>query len=109
MMFKDTPVESVSPDTLVIRIQPDAGIQLTIMGRAEPPRMMKCHLAPDRSLTPALSPRARGMRSALRATFTVSFAAKIPGPSMRVGTVNMDFCYADYFGNEPSTGYKTLI
>jgi glucose-6-phosphate 1-dehydrogenase len=66
MMFKDTPVESVSPDTLVIRIQPDDGIQL-------------------------------------------SFAAKIPGPTMRVGTVNMDFCYVDYFGNEPSTGYETLI
>jgi hypothetical protein len=32
---------------------------LTIMGRAEPPRMMKCRLAPDRSLTPTLSQRAR--------------------------------------------------
>jgi signal transduction histidine kinase len=29
------------------------------MGRAEPPRMMKCRLAPDRSLTPTLSQRAR--------------------------------------------------
>ncbi len=28
---------------------------------------------------------------------------------MRVGTVNMDFSYADYFGNEPATGYETLI
>ncbi len=32
---------------------------LTIMGRAEPPRMMKGRLAPDRSLTPTLSQRAR--------------------------------------------------
>ncbi len=34
-------------------------VGLTIMGRAEPPRMMKCRLAPDRSLTPTLSQRAR--------------------------------------------------
>jgi glucose-6-phosphate 1-dehydrogenase len=37
MMFKDTPVESASPDTLVIRIQPDDGIQLTAMASAPPP------------------------------------------------------------------------
>ncbi len=66
MMFKDTEVEKVDPDMMVLRIQPNEGIQL-------------------------------------------GFSAKIPGPSMRVGTVNMDFCYADYFGNAPATGYETLI
>jgi glucose-6-phosphate 1-dehydrogenase len=66
VMFKDTEVESIDPDMLVLRIQPNEGIQM-------------------------------------------SFGAKIPGPSMRVGTVNMDFSYADYFGNEPATGYETLI
>jgi len=66
VMFKDTPVEAIAPDMLVLRIQPNEGIQM-------------------------------------------SFGAKIPGPSMRVGTVNMDFNYADYFGNEPATGYETLI
>lgn len=39
----------------------------------------------------------------------MSFGAKVPGPTMRVDTVNMDFSYADYFGNEPATGYETLI
>jgi glucose-6-phosphate 1-dehydrogenase len=39
----------------------------------------------------------------------LGFSAKIPGPTMRIGTVNMDFCYADYFGNAPATGYETLI
>ena len=39
----------------------------------------------------------------------LGFSAKIPGPIMRIGTVNMDFCYADYFGNAPATGYETLI
>ncbi len=66
VMFKDTEVEAIAPDHLVLRIQPNEGIQM-------------------------------------------SFGAKIPGPSMRVGTVNMDFNYADYFGNEPATGYETLI
>lgn len=65
-MFKDTDMEQMNPDMMVLRIQPDEGIQL-------------------------------------------GFSAKIPGPRMRIGTVNMDFCYADYFGNAPATGYETLI
>lgn len=35
--------------------------------------------------------------------------AKIPGPSVRLKTVSMDFNYSDHFGEEPSTGYETLI
>ena len=37
------------------------------------------------------------------------FGAKIPGPTMNVGDVRMDFKYRDYFGTAPSTGYETLI
>ncbi len=37
------------------------------------------------------------------------FGAKVPGPDVRVRSVTMDFCYADYFGSEPSTGYETLL
>ena len=66
IMFKDTDVEQLQPDMLVLRIQPNEGIQM-------------------------------------------SFGAKVPGPAMQVGTVNMDFCYEDYFGNKPATGYETLI
>jgi len=66
IMFKDTDVEQLHPDMLVLRIQPNEGIQM-------------------------------------------SFGAKVPGPTMQVGTVNMDFCYEDYFGNKPATGYETLI
>jgi glucose-6-phosphate 1-dehydrogenase len=40
---------------------------------------------------------------------TLRFAAKIPGPVVRLGTVDMAFRYADYFKVEPSTGYETLI
>ncbi|MCG6940824.1 MAG: glucose-6-phosphate dehydrogenase [Thiohalocapsa sp.] len=66
IMFKDTDVDEIEPDMLVLRIQPNEGIQM-------------------------------------------SFGAKIPGPTMRIGAVNMDFCYEDYFGNKPATGYETLI
>jgi len=37
------------------------------------------------------------------------FGAKIPGPTVRMGSVNMDFRYSDYFGTTPSTGYETLL
>ena len=38
----------------------------------------------------------------------LSFGAKVPGPVVAIGNVDMDFCYADYFGTRPSTGYETL-
>jgi glucose-6-phosphate 1-dehydrogenase len=37
------------------------------------------------------------------------FGAKVPGPSIRVRNVQMEFCYADYFGQGPRTGYETLL
>src|ERR1700690_3591376 len=40
---------------------------------------------------------------------SLSFEAKVPGPIVRLGAVNMDFQYADYFGTTPSTGYETLL
>jgi glucose-6-phosphate 1-dehydrogenase len=40
---------------------------------------------------------------------SLRFEAKIPGPAVRLGAVNMDFQYSDYFGSTPSTGYETLI
>jgi len=66
VLFRKTSVDSVTPNELVVNIQPDEGISL-------------------------------------------SFEAKIPGPVVRLGAVNMDFQYSDYFGTTPSTGYETLI
>ena len=40
---------------------------------------------------------------------SLRFEAKIPGAMVRLGAVNMDFKYSDYFGTTPSTGYETLI
>lgn len=66
VLFRKTPVDKITPNELVINIQPNEGICL-------------------------------------------SFEAKIPGPVVRLGAVDMDFQYADYFGTEPSTGYETLL
>jgi glucose-6-phosphate 1-dehydrogenase len=66
MLFRKTNVDRLTPNVLVIRIQPDEGISLR-------------------------------------------FDAKVPGPTVRIGTVDMDFQYADYFGNAPNTGYETLL
>jgi len=40
---------------------------------------------------------------------SLRFGAKVPGAVLRIGPVDMDFCYADYFGSTPSTGYETLL
>jgi glucose-6-phosphate 1-dehydrogenase len=66
ILFRNTSVEQLTPNRLVIHIQPDEGISL-------------------------------------------SFGAKVPGPIVSLGTVNMDFRYADYFGSTPSTSYERLL
>ncbi|MBV8550117.1 MAG: glucose-6-phosphate dehydrogenase [Acidobacteriaceae bacterium] len=66
VLFRETPVEQLSPNLLVLHIQPDEGISL-------------------------------------------QFGAKVPGPMVRIGSVNMDFKYVDHFGAEPSTGYERLL
>ncbi len=40
---------------------------------------------------------------------SLRFAAKVPGAVMRLGAVDMNFRYAEYFGASPSTGYETLL
>jgi glucose-6-phosphate 1-dehydrogenase len=39
----------------------------------------------------------------------LQFNAKIPGPQLALGGVQMDFHYKDYFDAAPSTGYETLL
>jgi glucose-6-phosphate 1-dehydrogenase len=64
--FRDTPVENLETNRLVLHIQPEEGLSLR-------------------------------------------FGAKIPGPIMHMGPVEMKFNYEDYFGRTPSTGYERLI
>ena len=66
VLFRETSVDQITPNLLVLHIQPDEGISLR-------------------------------------------FGAKVPGAIVHVGSVNMDFNYADYFGKEPSTGYERLL
>jgi glucose-6-phosphate 1-dehydrogenase len=40
---------------------------------------------------------------------SLSFGAKIPGPLLRVGPVDMSFEYSRYFGADPYTGYEVLL
>jgi len=40
---------------------------------------------------------------------SLTFSAKVPGPKMELGSVNMDFKYSDHFGAQSSTGYETLL
>ena len=40
---------------------------------------------------------------------SLRFGAKVPGPVMSIGAVDMDFDYEDYFGNTPTTGYERLL
>ena len=66
VLFRETSVGPLTPNLLVMHIQPDEGISLR-------------------------------------------FGAKVPGPILDLGAVNMDFRYNDYFGSEPSTGYERLL
>ena len=65
-LFRDTPVDKLTPNQLIIKVQPNEGISLV-------------------------------------------FGAKMPGATVRLGGVQMDFKYADHFGSTPSTGYERLL
>ncbi len=65
-LFRSTPVERLTPNVMVIHVQPDEGI-------------------------------------------TLNLSAKVPGPSLTLGGVAMNFRYNDYFNTTSSTGYETLL
>lgn len=66
VLFRDTSIEKLTTNRIVIHIQPDEGI-------------------------------------------TLHFGAKIPGPIVDMGAVDMDFNYLDHFGEQVSTGYERLL
>jgi glucose-6-phosphate 1-dehydrogenase len=39
----------------------------------------------------------------------LEFAAKRPGPTVKLSSVSMDFAYKTYFDMKPNTGYETLL
>lgn len=68
---------------------PFALFRKTAVDKLEPNRLV-LHLQPDEGIS-------------------LSFAAKIPGPVVRLGSVDMAFNYADYFNVAPQTGYERLM
>lgn len=66
VLFRNTSIEKLTTNRIVIHIQPDEGI-------------------------------------------TLHFGAKIPGPIVSMGAVDMDFDYLDHFGEQVSTGYERLL
>jgi glucose-6-phosphate 1-dehydrogenase len=66
LLFRNTEVEKITPNRLILHLQPDEGISL-------------------------------------------SFGAKVPGPIVRLGSVDMNFNYRDYFNATPQTGYERLL
>jgi len=66
VLFRDTDVEHLPSNQLVINVQPEEGIALR-------------------------------------------FGAKVPGPLVQIGPVDMNFNYGDYFGAAPQTGYEVLL
>ncbi|HEX8247465.1 MAG TPA: glucose-6-phosphate dehydrogenase [Pyrinomonadaceae bacterium] len=66
ILFRDTSIERLTTNRIVLHIQPDEGI-------------------------------------------TLHFGAKIPGPVVNMGAVDMDFNYLEHFGETGSTGYERLL
>jgi len=61
----------------------------TAVEKLEPNRLI-LHLQPDEGIS-------------------LSFGAKVPGPVVQLGDVNMSFNYEDYFKATPQTGYERLM
>jgi glucose-6-phosphate 1-dehydrogenase len=66
LLFQGTETDSIEPNVLSLRIQPNEGISL-------------------------------------------KFSAKLPGTTMQIRPVKMDFRYGDSFGATPPTAYETLL
>ncbi|HKJ70988.1 MAG TPA: glucose-6-phosphate dehydrogenase [Gammaproteobacteria bacterium] len=56
-----------------------------------------------------LPPNQLVIRIAPEESISLRFGAKVPGPGLSMGNVDMSFAYGDYFGSSPATGYETLL
>jgi glucose-6-phosphate 1-dehydrogenase len=56
-----------------------------------------------------IKPNVLSMRIQPDEGISLRFGAKIPGPSMSIGSVNMDFSYAEAFGKSSANGYERLL
>jgi len=56
-----------------------------------------------------ISPNVLSMRIQPDEGISLQFGAKVPGPTMTIGKVNMDFSYAQAFGKSSANGYERLL
>ena len=66
VLFRDTPIERLTTNRIVLHIQPKEGI-------------------------------------------TLHFGAKMPGPLVKMGSVDMEFDYSEHFDEKIATGYERLL
>jgi glucose-6-phosphate 1-dehydrogenase len=67
------------------------------------------HLPFRKSQVDELSGNVLALRIQPDEGITLKFGAKVPGPSMRIRSVNMDFAYGAAFGREDASPYERLI
>ncbi|MDA8146924.1 MAG: glucose-6-phosphate dehydrogenase [Thermaerobacter sp.] len=67
------------------------------------------HLLFSQTATPELEPNVLSMRIQPDEGIVLRFAAKVPGPTVRLRTVSMDFFYGTSFGTEPPEAYERLL
>jgi len=67
------------------------------------------HLPFRKSQVDELSGNVLALRIQPDEGITLKFGAKVPGPSMRIRSVNMDFGYGATFGREDASPYERLI
>jgi glucose-6-phosphate 1-dehydrogenase len=56
-----------------------------------------------------IRPNVLSMRIQPDEGITLQFGAKVPGPTMTISKVNMDFSYAEAFGMSTANGYERLL
>ena len=115
------PPDSRTETFVAVKLQVDnwrwAGVPFYLRtGKRMASRATYCHPVSARAVR-ALSRYGSGKAHAqptgpaysARGRHCAAFCRQDAGPVMRLGTVDMDFEYSDYFGKQPSTGYERLL
>ena len=119
---KNVPKDSTTETYVAMKLTLDnwrwAGVPIYLRtGKRLPTRateiIIQFHRAPfmlfQKTEIEKLQPNRLVLRLQPNEGIALGFSAKIPGTVMRLGQVDMNFDYADYFGEKPRTGYERLL
>ena len=119
---KNVAADSITPTYAAFRFEVDnwrwAGVPFYVRsGKRMPKRLTEIaiqfktapHLPFRKSQVDELSGNVLALRIQPNEGITLKFGAKVPGPSMRIRSVNMDFGYGATFGREDASPYERLI